>query len=716
VRNPIFGKNRISGRVIGNQMEIHGIKYFRNKIGAEWCTILLLLPVATFGSIYFGLDAFVVLLLSTLITMIAGAIIAWSEGKKVNVFNPGSIVTGLLIGLTLSPQTPFYMIIVGCFIAEFVGKTVFAHFNNHFNPAVVGRTAIAILETYDPIAYADLSTGASALFKEAGGLIPPDYWNALFGFTKGSIGETSALLLIIVGFLMLKYVVIKREAAISMILTVPIVVFLVPDTPEIVGHAPWVSDPLLYLIGGPSFFMAFFFLTSPSTTPNTKMGGILFGVGVGVLSVLGKMYTTIAGVEMYSILIMNFLVPVLDYRKGVFQFKPEKAQAKNYGVTSFYATKTTKSLIELVEFNVPSFAAYNELPQFAEFHKIRAESPAKTTYLQKITASHLCGCGGAFMPVGKKWELAIANTPKYLVVNGSEGEPFTLKDDFLMRNYPHILLEGIAISAWILGIKEVYLVINSAYEMGYDKINLAIDDFNKTFTDSQIRFYVQTVPDLYILGEETALLNYIEGQRGEPRLKPPYPLEKGLFGQPTVINNVETLSWIPLLLNKPDLFKEGQIKLITQLNEVASIQEVRLGTTIDNIIKDKTITAVEIGGVSGGFLPAEYFHTPYENKALSKLGLNIGSGSIRTFSNQADVLEAVVNAVKFLQQASCGRCTPCRVGTQVLDQFVTEQLMTDIDKKALSWISEVSHTMQQTSTCGLGRSASTALLSYLKYF
>jgi len=705
--------------ILNKMTKINSIKDFRNHKGAEWCTILLLLPVATFGSIYFGLDAFIVLLLSTLTAMIAGAIVAWSEGKKVTVFNSGSIVTGLLIGLTLSSQTPFYMIIVGCFVAEFVGKSVSTHFKNHFNPAVLGRTAIAILETYDPIPYADLSTGASALFKEAGGLIPPDYWNALFGFTQGSIGETSAFLLIIVGFLMLKYVVIKREAAISMILTVPIVVFLVPDTPEIVGHAPWVSDPFLYLIGGPSLLMAFFFLTSPSATPNTKIGGLLFGVGVGILSVLGKMYTTIAGVEMYSILIMNFLVPVLDYRKGVFQFKQEKAavQGNNYSVTSFYATNTTKPIIDIVGINVPSFEAYDELPKFAEFRKILSENQDKATLLQKITASHLCGCGGAFMPVGKKWELAIANTPKYLVVNGCEGEPFTFKDYFLMKNYPLMLLEGIAISAWILDIKEVYIVINSAYAVCYDKINRAIDDFNKTFKDIKISFYVQYAPDLYILGEETALLNYLEGAaRGEPRLKPPYPPEKGLFGQPTVINNVETLSWIALLLNKPDLFKEGQIKLITLLDDVASIQEVRLGTTIENIIKDKNITAIEIGGVSGGFLPADYFHTRYDNKELSKLGLNIGSGSIRTFTKQSEVSEAVANSVKFLQQASCGRCVPCRVGTQALVQFVNKQLITDIDKKALEWISEVSHTMQQTSTCGLGKTAPTALLSYLKYF
>ncbi len=296
------------------------IKILRQNLGAKWCTFILLLPLAVFGSFYFGLNAFFVLLISTITTMIAGALIQWSNNKSVKIFNPGSMVSGLLIGLTLSPLTPVYMIIVGGFVAEYIGKQALPALSNGkikniFNPAVLGRTAIALLEIYDPVPYADLSTGASLLFKEAGGLVQPCYWDAFFGFTKGSIGETSTFLLLIVGTLMLRYVVIKREAAIAMILTVPLVVFVFPDTPEIVGHAPWMSEPLVYLMGGPTLLMAFFFVTAPETSPNTIKGGIIFGVGVGLLSVLGKMYTTVAGVEMYAILIMNLMVPLLNSKR-----------------------------------------------------------------------------------------------------------------------------------------------------------------------------------------------------------------------------------------------------------------------------------------------------------------------------------------------------------------------------------------------------------------
>jgi electron transport complex protein RnfD len=296
------------------------LRALRQRLGAKWSTFLLLLPLALFGSLYFGLAAFWVLLASTLSTMAAGALIQWSHNGPLRLFNPGSMVTGLLIGLTLSPQTPLYMIIVGGFVAEFLGKQAAPALSGGrikylFNPAVLGRSAIALLETFDPIPYADLATGASLLFKEAGGLPPPSYWEAFLGLTKGAIGETSTLLLLIVGFLMLRYVVLKREAAIAMILAVPLTVLLLPDTAEIVGHAPWISQPLVYLLGGPTLLMAFFFLTAPETTPNTVRGGILFGVGVGVLSVLGRIHTTIPGAEMYAILLMNLTVPWLDGRR-----------------------------------------------------------------------------------------------------------------------------------------------------------------------------------------------------------------------------------------------------------------------------------------------------------------------------------------------------------------------------------------------------------------
>jgi electron transport complex protein RnfD len=273
---------------------------------------LLLLPT-TFGILYFGVGALAVISTSLATCYLTGIAICLLEKRSVNWMHPGSVLTGLLIGLTCGETTPLYMIVVGGIVAELLGKIVFkGSHRNILNPAVVGRSAIAILETIDPIEYADLSTGASTLFKNEGGLIPPEYVDALLGLTKGSIGETSALILLITGFIMLRYVVIKWQAPLAMIITVPIVVAILPPTSEIVGHAPWVVDPILFLIGSPILLLALFFVTDPVTTPNTVAGGVIFGIGVGLLAVLGKLYTTIAGVEMYGILIMNVLTPYLN--------------------------------------------------------------------------------------------------------------------------------------------------------------------------------------------------------------------------------------------------------------------------------------------------------------------------------------------------------------------------------------------------------------------
>jgi len=289
------------------------LKEWRARFGAKHSAIHLLVFPSLFGVWYFGLAASIVLSTSVITCYLVGYLITSLEGRAVKWDHAGSTLTGLLIGLTCGAATPLYMVIVGCIVAEFLGKLVLrGPRSNIFNPAVLGRTAIAILETVDPIEYADLSAGASTLFKEAGALVQPEYINAWLGLTKGSIGETSAVILIFVGFIMLRYVVVKWHAAVAMIITVPIAVAVLPPTAEIVGHAPWVLDPILFLIGGPTLLLAFFYVTDPATTPNTAAGTIIFGIGVGLFAVIGKLYTSIVGIEMYGILIMNLFTPFIN--------------------------------------------------------------------------------------------------------------------------------------------------------------------------------------------------------------------------------------------------------------------------------------------------------------------------------------------------------------------------------------------------------------------
>lgn len=290
------------------------IEKLRKKLGMKWSVVALLVPPSLFGIFFFGISAAVVLTTSVLACMMAGMIVARFNGRKIIPFNAGSIITGLLIGLTLSANTPIYMIISGALVAEFIGKGSIPFFQrNPFNPAIVGRSAIAILETISPISYsADVTTSASALFKDGGGHLSPEFSDLFLGLTKGAIGETSAIILIVVGILMLRYVALKKEPTLAMILTVPVAVFVLPPPVEIIGHAPWVDNPLIYLLGGSTLLLAVFFLTDPMTMPRTKMGGIVFGICVATIGVAGKFYTQTPGWDMYGILIMNAATPTLD--------------------------------------------------------------------------------------------------------------------------------------------------------------------------------------------------------------------------------------------------------------------------------------------------------------------------------------------------------------------------------------------------------------------
>ena len=303
------------------------LKRLRGRLGAKWSVAILLIPPSLFGVYQFGPRAALVLAVSVIGCQLAGALPRWLAGEPVQRFHPGSVVTGLLLGLTLSASTPVYMIIVGVLVAQIPGKVRFKRWKrNLFNPAALGRTAVAVLEFVDPSVHAawdkvDAVTGASALFKDAGGHLRPWLSDVFLGFTRGAIGETSDLILIPVGILMLWLVVVKRDAPLAMIFSVPLLVLALPAGADVVGHAPWVVNPAMYFFSSNTLLLAVFFATDPLTTPNTSVGGLLFGIGAATIGVCGRLYTTIPGVEMYGILVMNLAAPGLD-RIGRFPARP----------------------------------------------------------------------------------------------------------------------------------------------------------------------------------------------------------------------------------------------------------------------------------------------------------------------------------------------------------------------------------------------------------
>ncbi|MEZ6148495.1 MAG: RnfABCDGE type electron transport complex subunit D [Pirellulaceae bacterium] len=304
-------------------------KRLRARLGAKWSVAILLIPPSLFGVYQFGPRAALVLAVSVIGCQLAGALPRWLAGQSVQRFHPGSIVTGLLLGLTLSASTPVYMILVGVLVAQIPGKVRFKRWKrNLFNPAALGRTAVAVLEYIDPSAHAawnkvDGVTGASALFKDAGGNLRPAMSDVFLGFTRGAIGETSDLILISVGILMLWLVVVKRDAPLAMIFSVPLLVLALPTGADVVGHAPWVMNPTMYLFSSNTLLLAVFFATDPFTTPHTPVGGLLFGIGAATIGVCGRLYTTIPGAEMYGILAMNLAAPGLDHI-GRFVARPRR--------------------------------------------------------------------------------------------------------------------------------------------------------------------------------------------------------------------------------------------------------------------------------------------------------------------------------------------------------------------------------------------------------
>jgi NADH:ubiquinone oxidoreductase subunit F (NADH-binding) len=396
----------------------------------------------------------------------------------------------------------------------------------------------------------------------------------------------------------------------------------------------------------------------------------------------------------------------------------------SYDVRSFYAAagaEGAKAVPEIIGRGPSSFADYAASGSFVALQQLDNGEATTVEVLKRILASGLRGCGGSHLPLVKKWEAAIPHHPRYLVVNGLEGEPDTFKDYFLLRDYPQVVLEGIALACRVLHIREAYLVLNSAYGACRTALQTVLSENAALFAGLDIRLVDGPAVDLYVVGEETALLNYLEGRRGEPRLKPPFPHEQGLWGKPTIINNVETLSWIPILLNAPQRFQQRHPKLITLLGDVAEagIYEITLGEPLPEILqraRADELSFVEIGGISGGLIPVALCDVAYDNAALAPLGVQVGSGTLRVFNTTRDPLAEMAAAIEFFKVESCGRCTPCRVGTQELAKFTAALRDPHLSNGDLNWVHSVAHTMQQTSTCGLGRAAPAPLLTWLHHF
>jgi len=363
--------------------------------------------------------------------------------------------------------------------------------------------------------------------------------------------------------------------------------------------------------------------------------------------------------------------------------------------------------------------------------------------LKEAKAANLRGRGGAGFPAGVKWGFVPQDMdkPKYLCVNADEGEPGTIKDRYIMTHNPHLLLEGIIISAYCVGINTAYIYIRGEYENIALRLEAAIDEaFQKGFLGKDILgsgfdldITVHRGAGAYICGEETALLESLEGKRGNPRLKPPFPASIGLFQCPTVINNVETLSNIPFIILKgADRFcalglpNDGGTRIfgVSGMVKNPGIYELPVGTSLKDLIfkyaggmkEGKKLKAVIPGGMSSPILKADEIDITMDSDTLMKADSMLGSGAVIVLDEDTSILDVLKIIAKFYSHESCGQCTPCRIGNSWIKKIVTRISLGEGKDGDIDNIARLALNMLGKTLCPLGDAAAMPILSIVKKF
>jgi NADH:ubiquinone oxidoreductase subunit F (NADH-binding) len=351
--------------------------------------------------------------------------------------------------------------------------------------------------------------------------------------------------------------------------------------------------------------------------------------------------------------------------------------------------------------------------------------------LDELEASGLSGRGGAGFPAHRKWRAVCAQPEptRYVVLNADEGEPGTFKDREILLRRPHLVVEGLAIAARAIEASAVYVYVRG--EFGHVKASLrrAVDEARAAGRlDERVEWRFVDGHGAYICGEETALLESIEGRRGLPRLRPPYPVEKGLFGKPTLIHNVETIACVPQIARRGGAWFHGlgrtepgtRLYCLSGHVRRPGVYEAPMGITLRELLElaggaTGELKAFSPGGASSGFLPAERADLPLDFASLREAGSMLGSAGIVVLDQSADMVEAALVQAIFFEDESCGQCAPCRIGARMLRQALGRYLE-DRDPEALAHVREVAWGMEQASICGLGQAAPLPLLSAMKHW
>jgi NADH:ubiquinone oxidoreductase subunit F (NADH-binding) len=360
---------------------------------------------------------------------------------------------------------------------------------------------------------------------------------------------------------------------------------------------------------------------------------------------------------------------------------------------------------------------------FKALEKARQMTPEDV--IEEVKVSGLRGRGGAGFPSGVKWEGA-RNSPdeeKYVICNADEGEVGTFKDRYILENDPFTLIEGLSIAGYAVGARQGYIYLRYEYHYLRRLLEEAVNQARQLHLFDGFDVDIREGAGAYVCGEESALMESIEGRRGEPRYRPPFPTVAGLWQKPTIISNVETLMNIPQIILKGGRWFSGigterskGTKVFSVSGDVAKpgVYELVLGTPLRELVEELALASdvkmIQIGGATGRILPHSLIDTPlaFENV--------LGAGAVTVFNESRDVIDIVYRTMEFLADESCGKCTPCRQGTEVMVETLERFCRGRGSKKDIKALEDLSNTMMLTSLCGLGQAAPFAVLDTLEHF
>ena len=420
----------------------------------------------------------------------------------------------------------------------------------------------------------------------------------------------------------------------------------------------------------------------------------------------------------------------------------EENNIKSVNDVNFYKKQTRVALRNcgvIDPENIEEYIAYNGYQALAK--AVTEMTPLEV--IQVVKDSGLRGRGGAGFPTGRKWEEAYKykSDKKYIVCNADEGDPGAFMDRSILEGDPHSVLEAMALAGYAVGSDQGFIYVRAEYPIAVQRLQTAIDQAkeygvlgkNIFGTDFSFDIELRLGAGAFVCGEASALMESIEGRRGMPRNKPPRTAHKGLWQQPTVLNNVETFANIPIIFQKgPEWFrsigteKSPGTKVFALGGKIVNtgLVEIPMGTTLREIIFDigggipngKEFKAVQTGGPSGGCIPKEYLDTPVDFESLSRLGSIMGSGGMIVMDEDNCMVDIAKFFLDFTVEESCGKCTPCRIGTKRMSEILDRITSGKGESGDIEKLEELSKVITDSALCGLGQTASNPIISTLKYF